>query len=158
MIDPFYQLFICFLNFIFGLVTFIFYYGILKYEKNRKNIIIYILDIVSVLLIGALYLYILTSNKIEFHIYYIIFITIGYLLGLRLFKKSLEYSYSLTFNFIKFILKKLLIIWHWCFDIIPIKYLLNKVKVIYLKYKLARVIKKFNKKINTKIEDTNDNS
>lgn len=147
MTNPNTDLYICLINFICGIFFFIIYYAVLLLERNKKTYIIYFLDFTSIIVIGSVYLFILDSNKITFHLYDLIFITLGYLLGLRLFKKQLYTSY-LTLNCIfSFFYLKFKIIFKWCFDIIPFTIIKNKIKIFIFKYKIKRIIKKVNKNI-----------
>lgn len=147
MTDPYFDLYTCLINLICGSFFFIIYYGILLLEKNKNKFLVYLLDFVSVLILGILYLFILDSNKIDFHIYHLIFITSGYWFCLLIFKKQLFSSYYTLFSIINYLTNKLKVILHWSFDIIPIKILLNFIKKQIIKYKVKKFIKNFNKKI-----------
>ncbi len=152
MTDPTFELYTCFINLICGLFFFIIYYGVLLYETNKNKYLVYTLDFISIICLGILYLFILDANKITFHIYFIIFIILGYILGLRLFNKQLFKSYLTSAIIFSYIIKKIKIILKWSFDIIPIKIIKTKIKKQIFKYKLKKFIKKTNKKILQKEE------
>ncbi len=146
MTDPFLDLHICIINFICGLFFFITYYGVLLFEKNKKRYLIYFLDIISIIILGSVYLMVVDSNKINFHLYNLFFITIGYLSGMLLFKNSLKEDYSIFFVIVKYLISKIIVVIKWCFDIIPLNLLRSKIKLIIFKFKIKRHIKKAKQK------------
>lgn len=147
MTDPYLDLRFCIINFICGIFFFICYCGVMLVQKNKNKYLIYLLDFISILIIGILYLFILDSNKITFHIYFILFITIGYLVGIKFLQKQLIMSYQTLFIILKYFNNKLKIVLDWSFDIIPIKILVQYIKIKYIKYKVKQALKKLNKKI-----------
>lgn len=153
MTNPYLDLYYCIINVICGMFFFIIYYGILLIEQKRKNYTIYIIDFFTTLTLGYIYLLILISNKIYFHIYFIIFISIGYLISYKFFKKQLLISYTYFFVIIIYLYNKIRIIIEWSFDIIPIKLLINFTKKKIFRYKVKRAIKKINVKIQKKREN-----
>ncbi len=142
MTDPFRDLSICLINFLCGIFFFIIYYGILKIENKRNKYLVYVIDFLSVLLLGIIYLFVIDSNEISFHLYDLIFISLGYYLGFLLFRKQLDKSYNIFFILFNFLFNKFTNIFKWCFDIIPIIILKNKIKKIIFKYKLKKALKK----------------
>lgn len=147
MTNPYLDLYICSINFLIGIFFFIIYYGILLFENNKNKYIIYLIDTLSVLTLGTIYLLVINSNQIAFHIYNIIFICMGYLLGMILFTKQLKTSY-ITLTIIRnYILKKIKIISKWCFDILPFKFIIKKINKLFITIKIKRTITKINKKI-----------
>lgn len=153
MTDPLLDLSICLINLLCGIFFFISYYGILLIEKNKNKFVVYILDFLSILLLGFIYLIVVDANKITFHLYDLIFIATGYILGIVLFSKQLQISYTTLFIILKYLYNKFKILITWCFDIIPFKILTKKIKIILFKLKLKRTIRKVNKKIKEKSLD-----
>lgn len=151
MTNPTFELYICFINFITGMFIFTIYYGVLIIEEKRNKYIVYALDILSITMIGILYLFILTNNTITFHIYNIIFISIGYIVALKFLNKQLKQSYLIFFKIMKYLYYKFKIIIKWCFDIIILNVIIRKIKKLLLKRKFKKTILKFNNKIKKRL-------
>ncbi len=147
MTNPNLELYICIINLITGMFVFIIYYGILLIQKNKNKYICYILDIISVSIISIIYIFILNNNKIDFHIYHLIFLSTGYLISVKYFKNQLNISYNIIFKITNYINDKMKIIIKWSLDIVPYTLLKNKINKIILKHKIKKTIIKFNKKI-----------
>ncbi len=147
MTNPYLDLYFCIINLICGMFFFTIYSGILIIEKNKKNHFIYILDFFSVLIIGFVYLLVLNSNSITFHIYFLIFIIFGYYISYKLFNIQLKESYKVFFIITNYLFEKFKIILFWCFDIILIKIIFNYNKTKIFRWKIKKVINKFNKQI-----------
>lgn len=147
MTNPYLDLYFCIINIICGMFFFTIYSGILIIEKNKKNYIIYLIDFFSVLTIGLIYLLVLNTNRISFHIYFILFIILGYYTAYKLFNKQIKESYRIFFIILRYLYEKFKIIVHWCFDIILIKILVKILRNKIIKRRVKNAIKKFNKQI-----------
>lgn len=137
MTTPIWELIICLINFLSGIFIMIAYTGVMLIEKKLNKYIISIIDIIATFAIGFIYLFILINNAIYFHIYYLIFLTSGYLIGYHFFYDKLLISYKKTFTIIKYLYHKFKIIVHWSFNIIPLKLLKLGITKIVVKIKIS---------------------
>lgn len=152
MTDPYLDLYFCIINFICGIFFFIIYYGIILIENKKNKYIIYFLDFFAVIISGIIYLIILDSNKIQFNLYFIFFIGLGYFLGFKLFMKQLKISYHITNTIFSYLFNKIKIVLRWLISIPLLNVVIKFIKVRIIKYKIKRVIKKFNNKVVNKNE------
>lgn len=137
MTTPIWELIICLINFLSGIFIMIAYTGVMLIEKKLNKYIISIIDIIATFSIGFIYLFILINNEIYFHIYYLIFLTSGYLIGYHFFYDKLLISYNKTFTIINYLYNKFKIIVHWSFNIIPFKLLKLGITKLVVKIKIS---------------------
>lgn len=147
MTNPYLDLYFCIINFICGIFFFVIYFGILLIEENKKKYVIYILDFFSILIIGYVYLLVLIANKINFNIYFLIFIILGYYTGYKFLKKQLIISYRNFFIISKYLIQKFIVIFKWSIDILLINILIKHIKKIILKKKINNALNRFNKQL-----------